>query len=97
MDEEFEQVIEFVGEEVDGAGLCLGEEVLEGEGLRGFVADGEGDVLEVAMAVGDLYVQYIVSVLRSSGRSGGCWEILTCSPVSIVLLRHVTGTISPAM
>ena len=95
MDEELQEVIEFVGEEVNGAGLCLGEEVLEGEGLRGFVADGEGDVLEVAVAVGDLYVGY-VSVLRSSGRSGDL-GILTCSPVSIVLLRHVTGTISPAM
>ena len=45
MNEELEEVIEFVGKEVDRAGLCLWEEVLERQRLRGFVADGEGDVL----------------------------------------------------
>ena len=54
VDEEFEQVVEFVGKGVDGAGLGLGRGEGEGEREEGLVAGCEGDVLQVTQAVYDL-------------------------------------------
>jgi hypothetical protein len=55
VDEELEKVVEFVREGIDGAGLGLGRGEGEGEREEGLVAGCEGNVLEVAETVGDLY------------------------------------------
>lgn len=47
---------EFVGYEVDGAVYVFFEAEEEFEGSTRFVADREGDVLEVAGGIGDLLV-----------------------------------------
>jgi hypothetical protein len=97
MDEEFEEVVEFVGEGVDGAGLGLGSRKGEGEGEQGLVAGCEGDVLEVAEAVCDLCSGNVSDRTRRDGSSTVAasrecvledeglmfWRVLTCSPVSL--------------
>ena len=55
MDEELEKVVEFVGEGIDGACLGLGGGEGEGEREEGLVAGREGNVLEVAENICDLY------------------------------------------
>lgn len=55
MDEKFEEVVEFVGEGVDGAGLGLGGCIGEGERSVCFVAGGERNILEVAVVVSDVF------------------------------------------
>ena len=55
MDEELEKVVESVGEGIDGAGLGLGRGEGKGEREEGLVAGCEGNVLEVAETVCDLY------------------------------------------
>jgi hypothetical protein len=55
VDEELEKVVEFVREGIDGAGLGLRRGEGEGEREEGFVAGCEGNVLEVAETVCDLY------------------------------------------
>lgn len=55
MDEELEEVVEFVGEGIDGTRLGLGRGEGEGEREEGLVAGCEGNVLEVAETVCDLY------------------------------------------
>jgi hypothetical protein len=58
VDVELEQVEEFVGYEVDGAVYVFFDAEVEFEGASGFVADGEGYVLELAGSIG-----YLVEVL----------------------------------
>jgi hypothetical protein len=55
VDEELEKVVEFVREGIDGAGLGLGRGEGEGEREKGLVAGCEGNILEVAETVCDLY------------------------------------------
>jgi hypothetical protein len=55
VDEELEKVVEFIGEGIDGARLGLGRGEGEGEREEGLVAGGEGNILEVAETVGNLY------------------------------------------
>jgi hypothetical protein len=55
VDEELEKVVEFVGEGVNGARLGLRRGEGEGEREVGLVAGCEGNVLEVAETVCDLY------------------------------------------
>ena len=78
MDEEFEEVVDLVGEEVESAGLGLGRGEGEGKWLAGLVAGCEGDVLEVTEAVCDLCPTKCQStgdevdqVQRLLGRKGG--------------------------
>ena len=54
MDVEFEEVEEFVGYEVDGAVYFFFDAEVEFERAAGFVAYGEGNVLELAGGIGDL-------------------------------------------
>lgn len=54
VDEEFEEMVEFVGEGVNGAGLGSGRCEGEGERPLGFTAGWEGDVLEVPETVFNL-------------------------------------------
>lgn len=56
MDVEFEEVEELVGYKVDGAVYVFFDAEEEFEGAARFVAHGEGDVLEVASGVCDLWV-----------------------------------------
>lgn len=54
VDVEFEEVEEFVGYEVDGAVDFALDAEEELEGAAGFIAYGEGDVLELARGIGDV-------------------------------------------
>lgn len=68
VDVEFKKVVEVVGEGGDGAGYCFGDAIAEGERSSGFVAGVEGDILEFALAVSDLFaiaVSYVVAVCVS--------------------------------
>jgi hypothetical protein len=91
VDVEFEEVVHGIGER-DCAVLRCGDAVPEAERLRGFIACVEGYVLEIASGVCHLW-------LRGQCLPTGCRMmdsvVRTCSPVSIVLLRHVTGIESP--
>ena len=65
---EFEEVVERVRKLGDGAGDCFGDAIAEGERSSGFVAGVEGDILEFALAVSDLFaiaVSYVVAVCVS--------------------------------
>lgn len=80
MDVVFKEVVEFIGEGVDGAVYCFWDAVAQGEGEEGFVAGWEGDVLEFSEAV-----CYLDSLLADSllcrwrrGERGR-----TCSPESL--------------
>lgn len=55
MHEEFEKTVEFVGKEVNRAGLCFWDKVFERQGKRGFFASRKGYVLKIAMAIRYLY------------------------------------------
>lgn len=54
MDVEFEEVEEFVRDEIERAVYVFFDAEEEFEGAAGFVARWEGDVLELAGSVGDL-------------------------------------------
>lgn len=54
MDIEFEEVEELIGYEVDGAIEVALDAEVEFEGPPGFIARGEGDILELARGVGYL-------------------------------------------
>jgi hypothetical protein len=56
VDEELEEMVEFVGERLDGAGLGLRHGKGKGQREKGLVAGCEGDVLQVAEVVCDLSV-----------------------------------------
>lgn len=61
-------MVEFVGEEVEGAGLRLGGAVGEGQGtVVCFVAPEEGDVLEVAVGVGYVFACFDGAVEAGDG------------------------------
>ena len=68
MDEELYEVVELVGEFVDGAGLGLGGSIWKREGRLCFVARGKGDVLQVAVGVGDMFARGETAV------EAGDWE-----------------------
>jgi hypothetical protein len=98
VDVEFEQVEERVGQG-DGAVQGAGAGVGKGEWRGGFGAEGEGDILEVAVRVGYVFACFAVVCMlartldeeahaRESGRE---WGI---TMAYIVRLRHVTGTLS---
>ena len=55
MDVVFKEVVEFIGERVDGAVDCFWDAVAQGEGEEGLVAGWEGDILEFSEAVCYLY------------------------------------------
>ena len=55
VDKELDQVVELVGEFVDGASLGFGVRVREREGRLCLVARREGNVLQVAMGVGYMF------------------------------------------
>ena len=80
MDIVFKEVVEFIGEGVDGAVDCFWDAVAQGEGEEGFVAGWEGDVLEFSETV-----CYLDSLLADSLLS--CWgreeRGRTCSPESL--------------
>ena len=83
MDLEFQEVKEFVGYEVDGAVEVALDAKVEFEGPPGFVARGEGDVLELARGVGDLWrcVRMVGGRIVKVGLE--CVWGRTCSPVSL--------------
>lgn len=76
MDEELEQVVEFVRQGLDGAGLRLRRGEGEGQREQRLVAGCEGDVLEVAEAVCDLGGLGIVSDQVQSRSRVGAGEIV---------------------
>lgn len=63
MDVEFKKVVEVVSEGGDGAGYCFGDAIAEGERSGGFVAGVEWDILEFALAVGDLFAIAVSDVV----------------------------------
>jgi len=75
VDVEFEEVVELIGEGGDGAGYCFGDAVVEGEGARSLVAGVEGDVLEFAQIVGDLFA-LLLAVLLFACQDRACWWCL---------------------
>lgn len=60
MDVELEEMVELIGEGVDGACYRFGDAVVKRERAGGFIAGHEGDVLQFAETVSDLDVFAIV-------------------------------------
>ena len=88
MDVEFEEVVDRIGQR-DGAILRCRMAVFQSERSAGLLAGIEGYVLEVAIGICDLRNLSVLEVLNIKDGEH------TCSPVSIVLLRHATGMASP--
>jgi hypothetical protein len=65
VDVKFEQVEELVGDKVDGAVYVFFEAEVEFEGAPGFVAGGEGYVLEMACCVGDVFASLSACALAN--------------------------------
>jgi hypothetical protein len=72
--EELENMIELIGEGVDGTCLCSRDVVLEGERLAGLIADYEGDVLKVSMFIGDLSCEVSFAPWRRACSAVDGWQ-----------------------
>jgi hypothetical protein len=70
VDVELKEVEEFVGHEVDGAVEVAFDAEVELEGAACFVADGEGDVLELARGV-----CYLLGCVRYVRLSSLIWSV----------------------
>ena len=88
MDVVFKEVVEFIGEGVNGAVDCFWDAVAEGEGEEGFVAGWEGDILKFSEAV--CYLEYLSAghVARIEDLERG----RTCSPESLYNRRLAQDT-----
>ena len=65
VNEELEEMVRFVRQGVDGASEGLRYAVAEREDRGGFVADGKGDVLQVAMGVRDVFTCVAANIVSS--------------------------------
>lgn len=79
VDVEFQQVEEAVGDEFDGAVYLALDAEEEFEGAPGFVARREGDVLELAVDVGDVLACLSVVVLAGRSVGRGIGIVLHCA------------------
>lgn len=68
MDVKLEEMVQLIGEGVDGACYCFGDAVVEGERAGGFVAGHEGDVLEFTEIISDLdFFAVVISLVVFCG------------------------------